>query len=154
MQGIRVQNEAEIQIDLDISSYIPETYIEDEKQKIEIYQDIALCRKEKQIEDVIDEIIDRFGTMPKEVENLIEVAKIKILARNVNILKVVQRQKAVMFFIEQGTFKEELIEKLLKIYGTNLRFSPGATSYITLKVEDISDKELINKIKEFLKNLE
>ena len=154
MQGIKVQNEAEIQIDLDISSYIPETYIEDEKQKIEIYQDIALCRKEKQIEDVIDEIIDRFGTMPKEVENLIEIAKIKILARNANILKVVQRQNSVMFFMEQGKFKEEFIEKLFKIYGTNLRFSPGATSYITLKVEDISDKELINKIKEFLKNLE
>ena len=60
MQGIEVKQEKEIQIDLNLSSYIPEKYIEDSKQKIEVYQDIAICREEKDIEDVIDEITDRF----------------------------------------------------------------------------------------------
>ena len=156
MKGIEVKEEAEIQIDLDISSYIPDSYIEDGKQKIEIYQDIALCRKDSQIEDIIDEINDRFAAMPKEVENLIEIAKIKILARKVNIIKVVQKQNSIMFLGEQSKFKteENIIEKLLKIYGSNLRFSPGATSYITLKLNDITDKAVIKEVKDFLKNLE
>ena len=156
MQGIKVKKEIEIQIDLDISSYIPENYIEDEKQKIEIYQDIALCRTEEDIEDIIDEINDRFGTMPAEVENLIEIARIKILARKVNVVKIVQKQESVMFFVEQGKFnlEGENLDKLLKTYGTALKFSPGATSYLTVKFGKKNGKDFIKEIKTFLNNLE
>ena len=60
---------------------IPESYISDSNQKIEIYQDIALCKDEKDIQDVIDELIDRFGDIPHEVENLLEISRIKQLAK-------------------------------------------------------------------------
>ena len=73
MKGIEIKQEQDIQIDLDVTSYIPDEYIEDANQKIEIYQDIALCKNEEDIQNVIDEIIDRFGNMPKEVENLLEI---------------------------------------------------------------------------------
>ena len=77
MKGIEIKPEVELQIDLNVSSYIPDEYIEDSNQKIEIYQNIALCKNEKDIQNVIDEIIDRFGNMPKEVENLISISRIK-----------------------------------------------------------------------------
>ena len=155
MQGIKTKEEIEVQIDLDISSYIPENYIEDEKQKIEIYQDIALCRTEEDVEDVIDEITDRFGTMPVELENLIEIARIKILARSVNVIKVVQKQESVMFFVEQGKFsiEDKKLAELLKNYGTAIKFSPGANSYFTVKFGKKDDKELIKSIKQFFTNL-
>ena len=70
MQGTPVKEEKDVQIDIDLSSYIPETYIEDSAQKIEIYQDIALCRNNKDIEDVIDEIIDRYGMQRPEYRDL------------------------------------------------------------------------------------
>ncbi len=62
IQGGETKEEIDVQIDLNISSYIPDEYIENSSQKIEIYQDIALSRTEKDIENVIDEMIDRFRT--------------------------------------------------------------------------------------------
>ena len=62
-QGIEVlPEEQDVQIDLNVSSYIPDEYIENSSSKIEIYQNIALCKTEDDITNVIDEIIDRFRT--------------------------------------------------------------------------------------------
>ena len=88
MKGIDYKKEAEIQIDLDVTSYIPDEYISDSNQKIEIYQNIALCRSEEDIQNVIDEVIDRFGNMPEQLENLIDIARIKYLSKELDIEKI------------------------------------------------------------------
>ena len=152
MQGTEVKEEKEIQIDINLSSYIPDTYIEDQAQKIEIYQDIALCRNDEDIEDVIDEIIDRYGSMPKEVENLIEIAKIKILAREASVIKVTQKEKSIMVNLDKDDIKidEEKIKVLLEKYGTKLRFSAGVEPYITLKINEKDEEKIISQIKELL----
>ena len=152
MQGIEVEEDIDVQIDLNISGYIPESYIEDGKQKIEIYQDIALCREDKDIEDVIDEINDRYGTMPKEVENLIEIARIKILCKKANVIKIIQKDSSIMIFVNQKNtnIDEEKINKLIHEFGNNLRFSPGAQTYITLKLGKKDEKDIIKEIKSFL----
>lgn len=152
MQGITVKQEKDIQIDINLSSYIPENYIEDTAQKIEIYQDIALCRNDKDIEDVIDEIIDRYGSMPQEVENLIEIARIKILCRTANVLKIVQRTDAVVFYLDKYNIKidEKMINILVEKYGPKLKFSQGVEPYITLKMSSKDEMEIIRMIKELL----
>ena len=88
IKGIDVKPEIDTQIDLNVTSYIPDEYISDSNQKIEIYQDIALCKNEEDIQNIIDEIIDRFGNMPPELENLIDIARIKYLAKAQNISKI------------------------------------------------------------------
>ena len=156
MQGVEVKKEKEVQIDIKLSSYIPENYIEDSAQKIEIYQDIALCRSDKDIEDVTDEIIDRYGTMPKEVENLLEIAKIKILARQANVIKLVQKESTVVFYLDKDNIQinETTINGLIKKYGTMLKFSQGIEPYITIKFGSKNEEEIIIKeIKEFLNTL-
>ena len=60
IKGEELKEEIEIQIDLDVSSYIPDNFIENSSQKIEIYQNIASCKSEDDIQNVIDEIIDRY----------------------------------------------------------------------------------------------
>ena len=90
-QGIEVKEEIDIQIDLNVTSYIPDDYIKDSSQKIEIYQNIALCKNEEDIQNVIDEIIDRYGNMPKELENLLSIARIKYLAKDLQIIKINQK---------------------------------------------------------------
>ena len=74
MKGLEVQEDFDTQIDLNVTSYIPEEYISDSAQKIEMYQNIALCKNEEDIQNVIDEMIDRFGNMPDEIEKLIDTA--------------------------------------------------------------------------------
>lgn len=153
MQGTPIREEKEVQIDINLSSYIPDNYIEDSAQKIEIYQDIALCRNEKDIEDVIDEIIDRYGIMPIEVENLIEIARIKILARKANVLKLTQKEHVIILNLDKDNIQidEKMVNDLVKKYGVRIRFSPGVEPYITLKIDGKDEKKIVDEIKELLK---
>ncbi len=149
MQGKTIEEKQEVQIELNISSYIPYEYIEDKKQKIEIYQDIAICKKEEDILDVIDEIIDRFGNIPKEVENLIEIARIKILCQNTNIIKIASKINGIIFSFEQSDFNID-INELVRKYQDKIKFSPGIKPTITLKVSGESDKQILEEIKNFI----
>ena len=146
-QGIQVEEEKDVQIDLNISSYIPDDFIKDSSQKIEIYQNIALCRTEEDIQNVIDEIIDRYGKMPDELENLIEIVRIKELSRKVSIAKITQRMENVVFYFENNNYPEDMINKLIQKYGNRIRFSTGVEPYITLK--DV--KNVVDDVKEFLR---
>ena len=151
MQGIEVQEELDVQIDLNISCYIPDEFISDSSQKIEIYQDIALCKTEEDIANVVDEVIDRYGTMPKELENLLEVARIKELCRKTNISKVSKRNDNYVFYFDSNKFNYEIVDLIVKKYGYKVSFSPGANPYITLKSSSTSEKEQLEEIKDFLK---
>lgn len=153
MQGEKVETpkEDDVQIDINVSSYIPDEYIESSDMKISIYQDIALCKNEEEILDVTDEIIDRFGTMPKEVEELLEIARIKNMAKNRKINKITQKGNSIVFYFTQDGFNIENLNKLLGIYKNNIKFSPSALPYITYKINQ--DKSIIKQIKEFIQSI-
>ena len=156
MQGIEIEEEQDIQIDIDVSSYIPDSYIDNSSQKIEVYQNIALCRTEEDIQNVIDEIIDRYGVMPKELENLIEVARIKELCRKTGVVKISEKKNMLtnnqnlVFYYDKNKYNPENVDKLIKKYGYESKFSSGIEPYITLRIKNLKDEELIDKIKEFL----
>ena len=152
MQGYEVEEDIEIQIDINISSYIPDEFISDSSQKIEIYQDIALCSSEEDIQDIIDEIIDRYGVMPEELENLIDIARIKILAQRANVIKISQRLQNFVFYFNQKKFEAD-IPKLVEKYKNQILFSQAKDPYITLKVAENDAKKQIEAIKAFLRDL-
>lgn len=143
-KGEKVEEDEEILIDINLSAYIPDRYIEDSSQKIEIYQDIADCKTEEDIQNVIDEIIDRYGDMPKEVANLMDVARIKNAARNTNVVKIQERQMGIVFTVKD--IDNDKLDELIDKYRNNIRFSPGEKPYVTLIVKE-------NKIKEIIKFL-
>ncbi|MGN1299675.1 MAG: transcription-repair coupling factor [Candidatus Scatovivens sp.] len=151
LKGEEIEEEIDVQIDLDISSYIPDSFISDSNQKIEIYQEIALCKNEEDITKIIDMINDRFGKMPVEISNLLEVTRIKNLARQKNVLKIAQKGNNIVYNFEENKFEFENFEKLLKIYKNRIKFSPGNIPYITLKLLD--NENVLEKCKEFLGHL-
>ena len=80
--------EQEIKIDLDVSAYISDSYISDPIQKINMYQKISDINDKDMMLDVIDELIDRYGELPKETENLIKIVEIRNQARKLGITKI------------------------------------------------------------------
>ena len=150
MQGIEVKEEIDVQIDLNISSYIPDEYISDSSQKIEIYQDIALCRSEDDIANIVDELIDRYGNMPKELENLLDIVRIKELCRALNILRLAKKNGNYVFYFDAERFDFSVVDKLLQEYGNSVSFSPGKEPYVTLRSKAIKDVEQLDEIKKFL----
>lgn len=177
MKGIKIEPEIDLQIDLNVTSYIPDEYIQDANQKIEVYQNIALCKNEQDIQNVIDEIIDRFGNMPKELENLIAIARIKYLAKQLKVIKIASTKMAgnstitnrrtsngtasnriaknktvVVFTFEPNKFELDLNE-LVKKYGNQIKFSAGIKPMITLQIESQGnnrERQLLHDVTEFL----
>ena len=156
MKGIEIRQDVEIQIDLNVTSYIPDEYISESSQKIEIYQNIALCKNEEDLQNVIDELIDRYGNMPEQLENLIDIARIKYLAKELKIEKIASRKTAVIFtFAPQAQKEDNLIDitEIIKKYGTKIKFSSGIKQMVTLEISNEKEKIILKEVTDFLKFL-
>ena len=154
MQGIEIEEEIDVQIDLNVTSYIPDEYISDSSQKIEIYQNIALCRNEEDIQNVIDEIIDRFGNMPDELENLIEIARIKSLCKKLYVTKISSKNTSVVFTFDNSKFNDIDLIKLVYEYKSRIKVSPGVKPIITINMNTTQENKILEGVKEFLKRIE
>lgn len=148
VKGIKKESyeHAMVTIDLDINAYIPKTYIEDEEQKIEIYKKISAVEERDDIFDVADEIIDRYGEIPLEVNNLLKLSTVKIYSKKLGIKEIKQKNnKLFIEFREEDELINQTLGLLLKDYKNNIE-----------KVT--KDYKLIYKIKEenesILDNLE
>lgn len=146
MKGIQVEEDIDVSIDINVSSYIPDEFIENGAQKIEVYQNIALCNNEKDIENTREDIIDRFGKMPKEVSNLLEIARIKGMCKNIGITKITQKQNSIVFNFNPEIFVID-IDSIVKKYGNKVRFSPAREPYFTYRLE--SSENVLEEILHF-----
>ncbi len=149
MKGIKQEEDIDVTIDINVSSYIPNEYIQNNAQKIEVYQSIALCNNENDIKNVSEDITDRYGRMPNEVINLLEISRIKNMCKNLGITKITQRQNNIIFNFNPDLFALD-IDKLIKEYKNRVRFSPAREPYVTYKLEKSED--VLNEILNFLKN--
>ncbi len=110
-------------VDLDVDAHIPPSYIPDESQRLDIYRRIAALSSEEEKEDLIDELIDRYGELPKSAEPLFEVASLKILAHEADITLIEQKQYELRFVMhEHARTDPRQIPALLKPYRGNLTF--------------------------------
>ena len=151
MQGIEVEEELDVQIDINVSSYIPDEFIDNSSQKIEIYQNIALCKNEEDIQEVLDDIIDRYGNVPREIINLLDITRIKNLCKKIGIVKILQKKDKILYYIDEKKFNLKNVTKIIEKYKTRVKFSPGKSPYITYYIKDIT--KIIDEINEFLRVL-
>ena len=79
---------SEVKIDLNVSAYIDDSYIKDPIQKILMYQKISDIKTKEDSLDVIDELLDRYGDIPMETENLIKIVEIRNIARDIGVKKI------------------------------------------------------------------
>lgn len=122
-------------IEMDFNAYIPDTYIEDEMQRIEIYHKIAVVESEADKVELIDELIDRFGDVPRAVQNLIDVARIKAVARKLGVEKVVEKQgQAVISFFDQNRLNPEMILNMVNVVGSRALLNAGRKPFIKYKI--------------------
>ena len=87
-------------IDIKINAHIPEYYITSTAHRIEMYKKISHIETERDALDVRDEMLDRFGDMPKPVGRLIDVALIKALATEAGISKICDERETLTFFVK------------------------------------------------------
>lgn len=136
-------------IDIKISAYIDKEYIEDENQRLEMYKKISSIENEKDVEDIKDELIDRFKEYPKAVESLIDVAYLKALARDVNITEIAEKGASIILkFKDSKSINSGIVDSLVNEFRGRIMFSGQVPPYITYKYNKKEDvlKELINLV--------
>ena len=141
-------------VDLNVDAFIPASYIPNEYQKLDIYKRIASIENENEMEDMLEELIDRFGDVPKKVQQLLNVALLKALAHSAYVEAVEQKGETVKFVMyERAKVKVEKIPKLLEKYKGDLQFTVDTNPYFTYLKKGKSKKEKGEDILELVKNV-
>src|SRR5699024_3376505 len=107
-----------------VDAYIPETYISDEKQKIDMYKRFQTVESGDEIEDLKEKLIDRFGKYPEQVENLSLVSHLKMVAKKQRIEKVVEAKRKIELIVEEARSQEVDGSKLFELansFGRRVR---------------------------------
>ena len=152
LKGEEIKEEINTQIELNISAYIRDDYIANESHKIEMYKKIASAQIEEDIRDIEDELIDRYGDIPSEVYNLLEITNIKMLARSLDITSISDRTGAIVFQFGEIGIKFDLVAKLVSLYKRKILFTASKPAYITYKLESKNENKVKN-IKNILHDL-
>ena len=113
-------------IDLDVDAFIPDTYIKNEIQKLDIYKRIAGIETEAEYDDMLEELVDRFGEPPKPVQNLLQVAGLKSMAHRLWLTEVAQKGDSIRFTLfERAQLGPDKIEAIVRDGGGRLQFVMG-----------------------------
>lgn len=138
------QDENDCLIDVAVQAHIPEDYIENTSQRLDVYRRISDIRTKEDSEDVIDELIDRFGEIPASVMGLIDVALIRNIASIMGIYEIKQNDSGIILYIND--IKAQATgDILIKLKGRAL-LSAGKKPYIAVKVP--KGNSTLNALKE------
>ena len=122
-KGIRTMEDFETSVDLNVDAYIPDSYISNEFQKLDIYKRIAGIETQQDYDDMLEELLDRFGEPGKAVLNLLAVAKLKAIAHQGYVTEIKQTGKTVRFTLyEKAKLNTEGFPALMQKYRRGLQF--------------------------------
>ena len=114
-QGKAPEITPECLIDIRIDAFIPEKYISNQAQRVDCYRKIATIENEDDAYDVTDELIDRYGDIPRAVEGLIEVAKLRRKAQKLHLTEIIQSGDSMLFYPENT--EKKTMERVSAVGG-------------------------------------
>ncbi|MCQ2910628.1 MAG: transcription-repair coupling factor [Clostridia bacterium] len=152
-KGLEIPKRYEMKIELKVNAYIDENYINDQMTKVDIYKRIASIETMNELEEMVDELTDRFGEVPSESANLLYIALLKSKAKFINVKSIIENDKFVtMTFYNQDEIKQDYINKLMEVVKDKedkVRLSFGADTKLIYE----KDKFENNKARLLLLNL-
>lgn len=154
LKGEAVVDTVDTSIELQISAFIPETYISDENQKIEIYKKIAYIGSHEDLYDIEEEIEDRFGDLPQVVRNLLDISYIKHLAKTCGIISIAQKKNNIIVkFYTDKSIKPQTAIRVAGEYIKRLLFTASGQPYFTVRIDEDDPNEYMKFLREFLEKI-
>lgn len=130
----KIEDNFDTYVDMDVDAFIPPEYIVNEVQKLEIYKRIASLENASECDDMRKELKDRFGIIPKSVENLIQISLIRVRAHLRYVTEIKGKMGQITFFMEPyAPVHVERLPKLMAKYKGSLEFSAKGTPNFVLK---------------------
>jgi transcription-repair coupling factor (superfamily II helicase) len=150
LKGEKLPPRIEPTVNLPVPAYIPEDYIGDINQRLVLYKRLSLVPSEDEIADLERELIDRFGALPRTVENLLEMTRIKSLLRRYLITSVEYGAGQIIFTFHREA--EGSLDKILSLVSRDqkrFRFTPGLKLFARYQGE--TGEQIFSEIKNILK---
>ena len=130
----RLEEDFSTYVDMDVDAFIPASYIVNEMQKLDIYKRIASLENDSECEDMKAELLDRFGNVPKSVDNLIRISLIRVQAHERYVTEIKGKVGSITFFMEPyAPVHVERLPDILEKYKGTLQFSAKGTPNFVLK---------------------
>ncbi len=153
-RGIITVESFDTSVDVEADAFIPASYISNEFQKLNLYKRIAVVETTAEAEEMLEEIIDRFGEPPKSVTNLITIARLKSLAHSIYIREIVQKGAQIRFTMyEKAKADPARIPDFLAQWAPCLAFVPDTKNPYFLYKMDINSREKEQEILTVLEKL-
>ena len=141
-------------IDLNVDAFIPQSYIPNEYQKLDIYKRIATIENEEEMDDMLEELIDRFGDIPKKVQKLLHIALLKAMAHEVHVTAVEQKgEKYIFTMYEKAKINPAKIPTMMAQYNGALTFKMEEHPYFVYHKVKRNKKEKDEDALEVVKNV-
>ncbi len=141
----------ETSVELKIDAYIPNTYIKDETQKIEVYKKIASIDSKEEFMDIEEELEDRFSDIPISVYNLMNISYIRSLGKKLDVEEIKEVANEVIFqFEDKSSLKEELVKTIMDKYSRQIAFKLNEKPAIGYSIKNIKKEQVLSIIKDFL----
>lgn len=136
-RGEKPTPKTECTVDLSYDAYLPERYVKSSAQRMDLYRRIAHIETQLDLDDIGDELIDRFGDPPRAANNLLRIALIRSLAQQAGMKKLIQRGDEIQINPEKADLA--LWSELANDYAGRLRFVNGTEAYISLRLRRNED---------------
>ncbi len=141
LKGEKVLGAPDTKFETDLELFIPERYINISQQKVEIYQKIASARTLQEIEDIRDDVEDRFGKPPDIVNNLFDAAAVRISAWALEVEKIkIRNSRVELQFKEQKKFERKEIESWRRAFDCPIEFSLYGMPIIKIDLSPVGEK--------------
>lgn len=159
IQGLEKEEDAyETVVECDINAYIPPSYIKNEYQKLDIYKRISTIENEEEYMDMQDELMDRFGEIPRAVENLLRIAALKGIAHSAYVTEVsINRQEIRLSMYPKANINGAGIPPLVEAHKGKLKFHMGDEPYFLYQETNKKNQDssaMMEKAKEILTELQ
>jgi len=147
-KGIKKADEKPVTIDISVNAYLPENYIQSSNQRIDMYKKIAAIDCEEDKFEIEDELIDRYGDMPRVVRNIVEVACVKYKAKEKGLYEIIQKEKTITLHFCDDCLNLDVISALEKAYPNRIKIMSQTDPIVrfTMKEEPKSILALVNEI--------
>ena len=148
LKGEEIQPELikEAQVEITLDARIPQSYIQTEGPRLDLYRRISYIRTIEDYRDLLDELIDRFGDPPKSVENLCHIALIRSLAGEMGIERIYPQKEDIIFSFGENQPDIQRLSDIMDQDHNKIIFNAGVKPYLLLPKGASPNNQIISKI--------
>ncbi|MFM1655452.1 transcription-repair coupling factor [Brevibacillus sp. B_LB10_24] len=150
----KVEASSPVEINLQIDAYIPSLYITDSRQKIEMYKKFVAVSSLEEVDDLAAELLDRFGDIPKPVENLLTISRLRVYAIRHRIVEISQKDPDVIKLYlhpdQNNNIDGGALFALTGSWDRRVGLSGGQQIIITVKVKGLRIEEGVQMVERLL----